>query len=348
VNAANNTLLYEYSYDAWGRMRDKTSWTNYSPGSEPSLFIAGRGFTGHEHLPWFNLINMNGRIYDPLVGQFLSPDNYVQDPTFTQNYNRYTYCLNNPLKYVDPSGYVKLKTWDEFQDVVNNLMETGGSWNSETGYSYGNQGGGGDYGVPSGSGFQGPGQPYMLGEVTVTANETEKKTPTTPIVDNEDPFLGIINNGQGGSDYINTANNVNTGIGVGTGVLGGNYGLTANQTFRYAQRINGRVISAVELTAAHTAQSLKVANALVRLNVVTGVLGTGYSTAKAFSDYNKGGWDNVNGLDVADAGVGAGSLVVSGLVTLGWVSNPIGWGIGIGTGIYFGARFVYDLSVDKK
>ena len=63
------------------------------------------------------------------------------------------------MKYVDPSGYVKLKTWDEFQDVVNNLMETGGSWNSETGYSYGNQGGGGDYGIPSGSGFQGPGQP---------------------------------------------------------------------------------------------------------------------------------------------------------------------------------------------
>ena len=47
---------------------------------------------------------MNGRLYDPLVARFLSPDNYVQAPDFTQNFNRYTYCLNNPLKYTDPSG----------------------------------------------------------------------------------------------------------------------------------------------------------------------------------------------------------------------------------------------------
>jgi hypothetical protein len=88
VNASNNTLLYEYSYDSWGRMRNVTSWTNYAPGSEPSLFIAGRGFTGHEHLPWFNLINMNGRVYDPLVGQFLSPDNHVQPPAFKKKMSR--------------------------------------------------------------------------------------------------------------------------------------------------------------------------------------------------------------------------------------------------------------------
>jgi RHS repeat-associated protein len=104
VNASNNTLLYEYSYDPWGRMRNVTSWTNYAPGSEPSLFVAARGFTGHEHLPWFNLINMNGRIYDPLVGQFLSPDNHVQAPYFTQSLNRYVYCVNNPLRFTDPSG----------------------------------------------------------------------------------------------------------------------------------------------------------------------------------------------------------------------------------------------------
>ncbi|MGI6310729.1 MAG: RHS repeat-associated core domain-containing protein [Bacteroidales bacterium] len=104
MNAANNTLLHEYSYDAWGRMRNTANLTNYSPGSEPVLFVAGRGFTGHEHLPWFNLINMNGRLYDPLTAQFLSPDNYVQLPDFTQNFNRYSYCLNNLLKYTDPDG----------------------------------------------------------------------------------------------------------------------------------------------------------------------------------------------------------------------------------------------------
>jgi len=63
-----------------------------------------RGYTGHEHMPEFGLINMNGRLYDPLLGRFLSPDPYVQMPDFSQNYNRYSYCLNNPLKYTDPSG----------------------------------------------------------------------------------------------------------------------------------------------------------------------------------------------------------------------------------------------------
>ena len=37
--------------------------------------FAGRGFTSHEHLPEFGLINMNGRMYDPVLGRFLSPDN---------------------------------------------------------------------------------------------------------------------------------------------------------------------------------------------------------------------------------------------------------------------------------
>ena len=206
MNAANNTLLHEYSYDAWGRMRNTANLTTYSPGSEPVLFVAGRGFTGHEHLPWFNLINMNGRLYDPLTAQFLSPDNYVQDPTFTQNYNRYIYCLNNPLKYVDPSGYKQLKSWEEFWEVINNLMDYGGSWNSETGYSDGRQGGSIEgYGVLSGSGFHGPGQPYMLGEVTITAQAPEKNTPTTPIIDNNnDPFRFDKNDpaGQGGREPI--------------------------------------------------------------------------------------------------------------------------------------------------
>jgi RHS repeat-associated protein len=104
VDAASGTLSYQYSYDSWGWMRNVSTWANYGSGSEPSPFVAGRGYTGHEYLPWFNLINMNGRMYDPLVGQFLSPDNIIQNPYNSQNLNRYSYCLNNPLLYTDLSG----------------------------------------------------------------------------------------------------------------------------------------------------------------------------------------------------------------------------------------------------
>jgi hypothetical protein len=48
---------------------------------------------------------MNGRMYDPVIARFLSPDPFVQAPTFTQSYNRYSYVWNNPLKYIDPTGY---------------------------------------------------------------------------------------------------------------------------------------------------------------------------------------------------------------------------------------------------
>ena len=48
---------------------------------------------------------MNGRIYSPKLGRMLSPDPVTQAPENGQNYNRYTYANNNPLKYSDPSGY---------------------------------------------------------------------------------------------------------------------------------------------------------------------------------------------------------------------------------------------------
>ena len=47
---------------------------------------------------------MKARIYDPATCRFLSPDPYISDPEYATAYNKYAYCLNNPLSYVDPSG----------------------------------------------------------------------------------------------------------------------------------------------------------------------------------------------------------------------------------------------------
>ena len=63
-----------------------------------------RGYTMHEHLDQFGVINANARLYDPYLARFLSPDPYIQEPTNPQNFNRFSYCLNNPLKYTDPTG----------------------------------------------------------------------------------------------------------------------------------------------------------------------------------------------------------------------------------------------------
>ncbi len=90
-----------FAFDPWGNRRDPQNWT--LPDNRTS-WLTDRGYTMHEHLDAFGLINMNGRVYDPLLAQFLSPDPYIQSPDNWLNYNRYGYCLNNPLIYTDPDG----------------------------------------------------------------------------------------------------------------------------------------------------------------------------------------------------------------------------------------------------
>ena len=72
--------------------------------------IISRGYTGHEHLDMFGIINMNGRVYDPTTAMFMSPDPFVSLPGDWLNYNRYAYVLDNPMRYTDPSGYMPLNT----------------------------------------------------------------------------------------------------------------------------------------------------------------------------------------------------------------------------------------------
>jgi hypothetical protein len=60
---------------------------------------------------------MNGRMYDPLLGRMLSPDPELQAPGDLQDYNRYSYVLNNPLRYTDPTGY---DFWSAVNDYFSN------------------------------------------------------------------------------------------------------------------------------------------------------------------------------------------------------------------------------------
>jgi len=101
---ASGEIEQKLSFDAWGIPRDPDSGEYYGATEDGPEMLLGRGYTGHEHLPWFGLVNMNARLYDPLTSRFLSPDPYVQLPDFTQGLNRFSYALNNPLCYVDQDG----------------------------------------------------------------------------------------------------------------------------------------------------------------------------------------------------------------------------------------------------
>jgi len=87
-------------------------------GDDLNSDITDQGFTGHQHLDNFGLIHMGGRIYDPKIGRFLSPDIIIsQDLTNPQTLNPYSYCLNNPLKFIDPTGYEIKNSGDLSQSI---------------------------------------------------------------------------------------------------------------------------------------------------------------------------------------------------------------------------------------
>jgi len=103
ISNNNGNLVAEYNYDAWGRLRNPSNWQVYSQSTQPTMLYGGRGYTGHEQLNQFGLINMNARLYDPLLGRFLAPDPFVGSG-LTNDFNRYIYGRNNPMMYTDPDG----------------------------------------------------------------------------------------------------------------------------------------------------------------------------------------------------------------------------------------------------
>jgi RHS repeat-associated protein len=90
------------SYEPFGERRNFL-WGQPPPASFPSATTLG--FTGHEADDELGLVNMKGRVYDPKLGRFLTPDPIVSRPFNGQSRNPYSYVVNNPLAFVDPSGF---------------------------------------------------------------------------------------------------------------------------------------------------------------------------------------------------------------------------------------------------
>lgn len=118
VSDERGAVIEWLAYEPFGKRRFP------SGVADPNTTIAGvsteRGYTNHQHIDELGLIHMNGRIYDPVVGRFMSADPKIQSPDDLQSYNRYSYVLNNPLGYTDPSGYLSLFGIKILPGVFNN------------------------------------------------------------------------------------------------------------------------------------------------------------------------------------------------------------------------------------
>lgn len=117
VTDANGAVTQRMAYDPFGKRR-KTDGGYDSTGSIVIDNAQGtdRGFTGHEQMDDIGIIHMNGRIYDANIGRVMQGDPLIQAPDNLQNFDRYSYVLNNPLNLVDPSGY-------SFRSVLSNFWK---------------------------------------------------------------------------------------------------------------------------------------------------------------------------------------------------------------------------------
>ena len=133
TDAAGQAVAHQ-AFDAWGRPRNPYTWAPLPEGH--GITMPGqRGYTGHEHLPSLGLIHMNGRVYAPGLQRFLSPDPVLQAPANAQSHNRYAYCLNTPLRYTDPSGYIHapaVPRWPEGYDPPDHVDDP---WGGSSGWA---------------------------------------------------------------------------------------------------------------------------------------------------------------------------------------------------------------------
>ena len=119
------------SFGAYGERRD-SDWDGAVSSADMTAIgnTTRRGFTGHEHLDSVNLIHMNGRVYEPVIGRMLAPDAVVQIGA-AQSVNCYAYVWNNPLTRTDPSGWVALEpgdSWRYFREWIERLHRDYAEW----------------------------------------------------------------------------------------------------------------------------------------------------------------------------------------------------------------------------
>ncbi|HZI11832.1 MAG TPA: ribonuclease domain-containing protein, partial [Myxococcus sp.] len=106
VTAVTNeagAVLERFAYEPFGKRRHPNGSLDTSGALKGTN--TNRGYTASEQLDDLGLIHMNGRVYDPVIGRFMSADPSVPHPEDPQSFNRYSYTRNNPLAFFDPTGF---------------------------------------------------------------------------------------------------------------------------------------------------------------------------------------------------------------------------------------------------
>ena len=397
---STDDALY-YSFNAWGEGRELQAYDGSLTAplfSDPADYITSRGYTGHEHIDAFDLINMNGRVYDPNTSSFLSPDPVMQSPENPQNLNRYSYCLNNPTKYIDPSGFTQQKPPRQ-EWLENNYGFEGGSYfyrgqqffyDSEKGGFNGNMGG--YHSGNNASGYSTAGIHSNESSSTGYINRYGEEVPFDYVYDhviepNSNNYYGAnalnqlrdiaqnsmtmdfpsdfysSNVSMDGNIYMVTSKNpignyrikyggiifprgCSTHI-VGPVIMGSDVrfsmhdaSLATTAFFLTTSRMDPLIQWGMREGSDWGRLGSRISGAFRSIGIAGYTIGMGFSIYNMANDYSEGGIAAISPLYVGDFAVGAAGLYA----TIFLASNPVGWVIAGGATLYFGARFIYDIS----
>jgi RHS repeat-associated protein len=134
----------QFVTDSAGRVTYKTAYTPYgekiadkTEGKKVTHF----GYTDQEEDDNTGLMYYGARYYDPEIARFIQADTMVPDPTNAQAFNRYMYCLGNPIRYNDPTGHESEGGYSGGPDAAASVMANEAPHTSGPGSESGNVGG---------------------------------------------------------------------------------------------------------------------------------------------------------------------------------------------------------------
>jgi hypothetical protein len=261
----------------------------------------------------------------------------------------YACFANNPIWYSDVNGDDGTKTSSGngyMTGDLNNVVVRSSKLDPDKKEDDGEKSSGGGGGGAAAGG--GPNSKHSVG-----ADQLRKYSPLL-----QAQGFGIADNGGGsggaggGEGSGEDTQGGGGGSGLGTWLSGFDFAAGVyseyvhnHTTYTTTKGIEKNIIKANgQIRSARAARFARASNLVRGVAVVGSVLSTGYSTLQVYNQWDAGGIKNVNGWDATDAGVGMLGLGATGAVYLGLMSNPVGWGIGVGVLIYSGSRLAYDLN----